>query len=114
METQISGMKLDQEQKEIVSKYADNFCKTCEIALLSINIKEHLKAGGRTSYTTQLHAEFMHRGKKTMDRSVDVTDWDFHTSVKLAFKKLGKEIKNKEAKSWFERVFKMNRKRANS
>jgi ribosome-associated translation inhibitor RaiA len=81
-------MELDSWQRDQVNNYSGKFCKGGEVLALHINIKGHMKAGGRMSYTTQLRAEVAH-GIKTAES----TDWDFHASVKTAFGKLEREVK---------------------
>lgn len=100
MKVQFSGMELDNEQRDIVNKYSDKFCKACEAMALHINIKAHKKAGGRVSYTTMVRAERLKHDMKTAEE----TDWDFHISVKNAFLKLEKEL-NAKHKGFLRRIW---------
>lgn len=105
MDVQFSGMALDDEQKDIVNNYSDSFCRSCSVNALHINAKEHKKAGGRTSYAIQLRAEIAHKGKRTFEITSQDAGWDFHVAVKTAFKKLEREVRSKEDKSWFGWMF---------
>ncbi len=104
MEVQFSGMELDSDQKSILNGYSDKFCKGCDVKALHINLKGHKKAGGRMSYTTQLRAEIRGKGKKTVEKTAEDTDWDFNISVKNAFFRLQKEIKVRK-KGFFRRIW---------
>ena len=95
MKTQISGMALDRDQKGIVTSHSSSFCKGCEVEELYINIKEHKKAGDRSRYTVQVRAVLGGRGKKIMEKASESTEWEFSLAVRTAFKKLEKELKNK-------------------
>jgi hypothetical protein len=103
MDVQFSAKGLDDEQKDIVNSYTERFSKACDAKGLHINIKQHKKAGGRFSYTTQVRAE-LKKGIKT----AEATDWDFHMSVKEAFGKLQKEVKSKNG-SFLSRIFSRQR-----
>ncbi len=108
MDVQFSGTELDNDQKDIVNKYADKFSKACEAESLHINLKAHTKAGGRVSYTTQLRAETGRKGRKTAEKTAEDIDWDFHMSVKTAFAKLHKEFKG-ERKSLLRRILRRDK-----
>jgi len=89
MDVQFSGIKLDDVEKYLVNALSDKFCKGClGLEALHIDIKQHKKAGDRSTYTTHLRAEL---GKGNV-KTAEVTDWDFAKSVRTAFKKLGKEL----------------------
>lgn len=88
MDVQFSGMELNDEQTTMVNDFIDRLDRANHVELLNINIKDHEKAGGRTSYTTQLRAE-----EKDSLLTAEETDWDFHASVKHAFSKITKEVK---------------------
>lgn len=96
MDIRLSGMELDSEQRDIIDWFIGRLEKASDLTALHINVKEHRKAGGRFSYTVQLRAELMKRGKKTFEKIADETDWDFSAAVKKAFLKIGREVKSKE------------------
>ena len=91
MDVQFAGMKLDDEEKAQVNIYADKFVREYEADTLHVDLKMHRKAGGRAKYTTILRAE----AKSRVVGDAEVTDWEFHMSVKKAFVKLEKELTNK-------------------
>lgn len=102
MDVQFAGMKLDDEEKAQVNLYADKFVRECEADALHIDLKMHRKAGGRANYTTILRAE----KKNKVIGDAEVTDWEFHMSVKKAFDKLQKELTNKSrSKAGIGRLF---------
>lgn len=87
MDVQFSGIDLDADQKDWVNRSIERFEKACDADELHINLKEHKKAGDRSSYTAQLRAII---GSDIF--TSEVTDWDFKQAVKSAFKKLEREL----------------------
>lgn len=91
MDVQFAGPELDSWQTAEVNRYSDKFGKNHGyIDVLHVEVKEHKKAGGRSSYTTTLRAEV----RNDVLGAVEVTDWDFHMSLKGAFIKLAKELEH--------------------
>ena len=102
MDVQFAGMKLDDEEKAQVNIYADKFVREYEADVLHIDLKMHKKAGGRAKYTTILRAE----KKSKVIGDAEVTEWEFHMSVKKAFDKLERELANRaRSKAGIGRLF---------
>ena len=89
MEVQFSGAELSPDDKNLLRAHIDKLAKPgVEVDSLAVNIKKHDKAGNRHKFSTHLRAE--NSSGLFVSES---TEWNLAVSMRVAFKKLEKELR---------------------